>query len=134
MAEDERADVAREDVLCEFELAGRMLDDATKAHAVDISTATVVNRLYYACFHAAQAALYSRGLAPRSHGGVGTLLGSELVQSGEVPREHGRFFNDVETFRRRVDYGSGDVPRDVDELIEGTEAFVRTMRGVAGGD
>lgn len=37
-----------------------MLADAAKAHEVGISKATIVNRLCYACFHAAQAALYAR--------------------------------------------------------------------------
>jgi len=61
-------DVAREDVDGEFDQAVQMLDDARKAHEVGISKNTVVNRLYYCCFHAAQAALYSRD-STRSHTG-----------------------------------------------------------------
>lgn len=130
MSDDERIDVPREAVDREFEQAEQMLADATKAHEVDISKATVVNRLYYACFHAAQAVLYSRGFEPRSHGHVQTLLGRELVQPGDVPREFGRFLNDVETYRRRVDYGSGGVERDAEELLEQTTAFLDAMRRV----
>lgn len=108
-----------------------MLTDARKATEVGISKATVVNRLYYACFHASQGALYARGLNPQSHGRVQTLLGRELIQDGDVPREFGRFLNDMETYRRRVDCGSGGVERDSDDLIQGTAAFLDEMRRVA---
>ena len=127
---DDRGSVPRETVDRQFDRAEQMLADATTANEVDISTATVVNRLYYACFHAAQAALYARGFEPRSHGRVGTLLGRELIQTGEVPREHGRFLNDMATYRRRVDYGSGGIERNVEELIDGTTEFLEAMRKV----
>ena len=134
MAEDDRVDVPRADIVREFERAEQMLSDATTARSVGISTATVVNRLYYACFHAAQAALYARGHDPRSHGRVGTLLGHELVQSGDIPREFGRFFNDMQTYRHRVDYGSGGVERDTSELIDETARFLDAMRRAADAD
>lgn len=107
-----------------------MLADATKANEVDISKATIVNRLYYACFHAAQAALYAQDFHPESHGRVQTLLGQELIQTGRLPREYGRFFNDMETYRRRMDYGSGGVERDTEELLENTTSFVHAIRGI----
>lgn len=104
-------DVAAADIRREWERAEQAYKDAREAHVVGISKATVVNRLYYACFHAAQSVLYSRGFDPGSHGAVGTLLGRELVADGPVNRRHGRFLNDIETYRRRVDYGSGEVER-----------------------
>lgn len=105
-----------------------MLADAEKASEVGISKATIVNRLYYACFHAAQAALYAQGFDPQSHGSVQTLLGRELIKNRDLPREFGRFFNDMETYRRRVDYGSGDVERDTEELLQRTAAFLDAMQ------
>jgi uncharacterized protein (UPF0332 family) len=83
----------------EFERAEQMLADARTAREVDISTATVVNRLSYACFHAAQAALYAHGFDPQSHGGVQTLLGRELITTGDVAREHGRVLSDMDTYQ-----------------------------------
>lgn len=47
---------------------------------------------------------------------------------GDVDREHGRFLNDVETYRRRVDYGSGGVERDTEELLAQTSTFLEAMR------
>lgn len=134
MSDNEGVDVPPEAVDREFEQAAQMFADATTARDVGISKATVVNRLYYACFHAAQAALYARGFDPGSHGRVQTLLGRELIQPGNVDREFGRFRNDMETYRRRVDYGSGGVERDTDDLIQGTAAFLDAMAEITGHD
>lgn len=128
MSDDGERNVPRAAIEREFAKAEQMLADAETAHEVDISMATIVNRLYYACFHAAQAVLYSRGFDPGSHGRVQTLLGRELIRTGEVDREHGRFLNDIETYRRRVDYGSGGVERETEELLGQTRAFLEAMR------
>jgi hypothetical protein len=128
MTEDERVEVPQADIDAELERAEQMLADATKAAEVGISKATIVNRLYYACFHAAQAALYARGWNPQSHRGVQTLFGRELVRSGDVSREFGRFLNDMETYRRRADYGSGGVERESKALIEQTRAFLTAVK------
>jgi uncharacterized protein (UPF0332 family) len=124
---DDAADIPQTDIDREFEKAEQMLADARKAKEVDISKATIVNRLYYACFHAAQGTLYAYGCNPQSHGHVQTLLGRELIQDGIIARKWGRFLNDMETYRRRVDYGSGGVERETDELISQTESFVAVM-------
>lgn len=123
-------DVPRADIDAELERAEQMLSDAKQARQVGISKATVVNRLYYACVHATRAALYARGHDPRSHGQVVTLVGSELVQGGSLDRSLGRFLNDMETYRGRVDFGTGAVERDSSELIEETEALLEAMRDI----
>lgn len=123
-------DVPEADLRAEWERAEQALTDARVAHEAGVPKATVINRLYYACFHAAQAVLYSRGFDPTSHGAVGTLLGRELVQRGTVDRKHGRFLSDMETYRRRVDYGSSAVERETEELLDGTGSFVDAMRAV----
>ena len=58
--------------------ARQALSDAEGARNVNLSDAVVINRLYYACFHAAQAALYDREVEPTTHGGVLTFFGSEM--------------------------------------------------------
>lgn len=90
LVSEDRTDISQVDVDREFSKAEQMLADARKAAEVGISKATIVNRLYYACFHAAQAALYARGFDPRSHGRVKTLIGRELIQNADVSREFGR--------------------------------------------
>lgn len=132
MTDEDRDPIPESIVNREFDRAAQMLSDARTAHDVEISKATIINRLYYACFHAAQAALYARGLNPQSHGQVQTLFGEELVKPGKVARDLGRFLNDMQTYRRRVDYGSGGVERDTGELLQQTSAFLDTMRQIAG--
>ncbi|WP_281259896.1 hypothetical protein [Halalkaliarchaeum desulfuricum] len=36
----------------------------------------------------------------------------------------------METYRRRVDYGTGGVERNTDELLEGTRRFLDAVRAV----
>lgn len=69
--------------------AEQALADATGARDADLSDAVVINRLYYACFHAAQAVLYDRGREPTSHGGVLSLFGSVVVTAGDLPAPTG---------------------------------------------
>lgn len=48
----------------ELDQAREALSDAEGALDADLSAAVVINRCYYACFHAAQAVLYDRGFDP----------------------------------------------------------------------
>lgn len=104
--------------------ARQALDDAEGARDADLSDAAVINRLYYACFHAAQAVLYDRGYEPTSHGGVLSLFGSEVVAAGAAPREHGRFLNRLSELRKQADYGYGEIDEDIDDLLDRTRTFV----------
>lgn len=133
MSEDDHA-IPPATVDREFEQAEQMLTDARTAHEVGISKASIVSRLYYACFHAAQAALYARGFNPQSHGSVQMLLGRELIQEGVIPHTAGRFLNDMETYRQRMDYGSGGVERDTTDLIQQTTEFLDVMRDITNRD
>ena len=83
----------------ELQQARQALDDVTKARDAGLSDAAVINRLYYAAFHAVQAALYDRGFNPTPHGGVRSLFGSELIAAEDASREDGRFFNQLSEFR-----------------------------------
>jgi Uncharacterized conserved protein related to C-terminal domain of eukaryotic chaperone, SACSIN len=58
----------------------------------------VVNRLYYACFHAAQAVLYVREFEPESHRGVISLFGQEIVLEGDASGADGRFLNELRDY------------------------------------
>ena len=92
------------------------------------SERAVINRLYYACFHAAQAVLYERGFDPDTHGGVLTLFGRELVRAGDATGDDGRFFNEIQAYRLAADHEHGSLTADADELFERTTEFVTDMR------
>lgn len=111
----------------QLQQARQALDDATGARDAELSDAVVINRLYYACFHAAQAVLYDRGLNLSSHGGVLSLFGSEVIAVDDAPREYGRFLNRLSELRKQADYGYGTLDENVDALCSRTEQFVSEM-------
>jgi uncharacterized protein (UPF0332 family) len=108
----------------QLQQARQAVADATGASEAGLSDAVVVNRCYYACFHAAQAVLYDRGFEPESHGGVLSLFGSEIVVGGGIPREQGRFLNDLSTLRKQADYGYEPIDEDIDSLLSRITEFV----------
>jgi len=110
--------------------AEQAMSDARGARDAELSDSVVVNRLYYACFHAAQATLYDQGFEPESHGGVLSLFGSEIVLGGGATREHGRLLNRLSNLRKRADYESGPIQADVDELLSEASEFVEAMERI----
>lgn len=114
----------------QFQQAQQSLTDAEGARNAELSDVVVINRLYYACFHAAQAVLYDRGHNPRSHGGVLSLFGSEVVVPGDTPGEHGRFLNRLSELRKQADYGYGQPDEDIDALLSSTRTFVSEMESL----
>ncbi|MFC7138499.1 HEPN domain-containing protein [Halosimplex aquaticum] len=127
MPEDDGPPESSPSVQRELQQAAQALTDAKTGQAAGLSDAAVVNRLYYAAFHAAQAVLYDRGHNPTSHGGVISLFGSEIVVDGEVSREQGRFLNRLSELRKQADYGYEAIAEDIEELLERTEQFVTEM-------
>lgn len=111
----------------ELQQARQALDDATKARDAGLSDSAVINRLYYAAFHAIQAALYARGLEPTSHGGVRSLFGSEIITVGDAPRRDGRFFSQLGELRQQADYGYDELDENVDALHSRTQELVTDM-------
>lgn len=87
----------------------------------------IINRLYYACFHAAQAALYDRDVNPSSHGAVRNLFGQELVLDGEATREQGRLLNTLADLRQQADYGYEPIDEDVETLLTRTRQLVESV-------
>ena len=67
-------------------------------------TNAAVNRLYYACFYAVSALLYSRGFSAVKHSGVRSLFGRHFVKTGLVSKELAAFYNDLFESRQESDY------------------------------
>lgn len=122
--DDAPSEAAVEDQLRQ---AYQALSDAKGARDAELSDTVVVNRLYYACFHAAQAVLYDREHDPTTHGGVLSLFGSEIVKEGNAARADGRFLNDLGELRQKADYGYGTIDEDIDALLTRTRQFVSEM-------
>ncbi|PSQ70956.1 MAG: hypothetical protein BRD38_03730 [Bacteroidetes bacterium QH_9_67_14] len=65
---------------------------------------TAVNRLYYACFYAAEALLASGQHSAKTHKGVRTLFNKHFVKPGSFPPDLADFYNDLFDERMKSDY------------------------------
>ena len=92
------------------------------------------NRAYYAMFNAAHAALWAAGVQEigvviKTHSGLVSVFGQELVKTGMVNAEYGRALGHVHKTRLLADY-TADPPAEADakETIALAEAFVAAMQ------
>lgn len=93
---------------------------------------SIVNRLYYASFHAAQAALHTRGFDPSTHGGVVEVFGRELIEKGEATRNDGRFLHNLQDERDAADYNLSydSLGVDIEARFARTETFIADMETI----
>jgi uncharacterized protein (UPF0332 family) len=66
--------------------------------------ATVINRLYYSCYHATKALLLTKNLIPKTHSGVVTMLHQHFVLPGDFDIEHASFYSSLLQQRMEEDY------------------------------
>lgn len=62
------------------------------------------NRLYYAMFHAVNAALESRGVKTKTHAGALQQFSLNFVKNGPLDRKFGSFLERTEQLRTSADY------------------------------
>lgn len=115
----------------ELREANDALSDVDELLQVDVTEKPIVNRLYYACFHAARAALHTRGFDPSTHQGVVSLFGREAVKKGDASGDDGRFVNEMRTYRTTADYEHEPLDVDINALYERTKTFVSDMDALA---
>ncbi len=65
---------------------------------------TVVNRLYYSCFHATTALLLTKSLTSKTHKGVSKLLHEHFVHNGSFDGQQATFFGLLMKERMDDDY------------------------------
>lgn len=65
---------------------------------------TVINRLYYGCFHATKALLLTKDLTPKTHSGVINMLHLHFVQVGTFDMQQASFFSRLMQQRIEDDY------------------------------
>jgi uncharacterized protein (UPF0332 family) len=115
-----------EDPATELELAHGALAEAEALRQQEAERGTV-NRLYYACFHAARAVLYDRGFDPESHDTVIRWFGREIILEGDASDADGRFLRQLYTKRQNADYRQKKLVVNVDSLYARAEIFVDDM-------
>ena len=116
----------RRNVLVELEEADRCLRAAVALHAIALWK-DALNRLYYAVYHLGLAVLLTEGIEPRTHKGLHSLLGSELVRSGRLPAHVQHRIARLQTYRELADYDRDFVATR--ELVETELAAAREVRG-----
>ena len=65
---------------------------------------SAINRLYYAAFYAVQALLLTKNLSSVKHSGIRSLFQQQFVKEGIIPKELGRFYNQLYKNRQKSDY------------------------------
>ncbi len=93
---------------------------------------TLVNRMYYAAFHAVTALLINNGLHAGTHQGLYILLSRHFIKEGVLSVDEGRLFARLETLREKGDYNCFIDPEaeDVLPLLEPTKAFIEHIRQI----
>lgn len=91
---------------------------------------TASNRLYYACFRAAQAALVSVGVEPpKTHKGTRMLFRKHLVDTGRVHESVGATLDKMEEYRLLADYSETNTTKDeVLAALQHVDVFLDTIR------
>lgn len=91
---------------------------------------TLVNRMYYAVFHAVSALLIHNALQVHTHRGALNAFNKEFVRTGIFSIEEGRLFSQLEGLRERGDYNCFiDASEDeVVPLIEPLKALINKIK------
>ena len=91
---------------------------------------SVINRLYYACFYAASAALLYKGIGAKSHTGVLGMIAEHFVKAKEISIEDFHVYSKLMNWRTKGDYGDlFDFSKDdVDMVFEPAKHFVDTIK------
>ncbi len=79
------------------------LDDA-KILAENDKWNSTINRLYYACYYAISALLLNEGLNTSTHNGTKSLFSEKFVKSGIIPKDLGKIYSQLFTWRQKGDY------------------------------
>jgi len=100
----------------------RLLFDSGHLH-------TAANRIYYACFYAVSALLFTDGLSSAKHSGVRTLFDQHWIKTGRLPKHLGRSYRRFYEMRQKGDYADlvAFEANEVERHLEGAAAFVNAI-------
>ncbi len=123
---------SKEDIIrIKISKAIRTLSEAEKMIEFNFSTAAL-NRLYYACFYAATALLFSKDIFTKTHTGVKQMLGLHFISTGQPSITFGQFYSNIFRSRQGYDYDDfADADMEmVKELIIIAKEFVDESRKI----
>jgi uncharacterized protein (UPF0332 family) len=98
----------------------------------DGDTDGTINRLYYALYHAARAALADASVEiPKSHAGLISAFGTNFVKTGKISPSLGKLLNRLEHKRLIADYSGDEAdPKELPELIAQSQLFLSAVRAL----
>ncbi len=86
-----------------LERAKDTLDDA-RILADKAKWNSTINRLYYAAYYAIIALLLNSNLKPTTHKGVKSEFSNHFIKSQKIPKEFGKIYSQLFTWRQKGDY------------------------------
>jgi uncharacterized protein (UPF0332 family) len=86
-----------------------------------------VSRAYYAMFYAARALLSEKNIYPKTHRGLISQFGLQIVKGGKFKKEIFDLFARAQEDREEADYGllSEIGEEEAKKIIEGAEEFLK---------
>ena len=87
------------------------------------------NRLYYACFYAANSLLINDGHRAHTHNGVKSLLSLKYIKENKIDKSFINIYGSLFNMRQRGDYEDWvDIEeKDIIPLLEPAEKFIAEM-------
>ena len=91
---------------------------------------TLVNRMYYAIFHAVSALMIHNAISIHTHRGALNAFNKEFVRTGVFTEDEGHLFSKLEGLRERGDYNCFvDATEDeIVPLIEPLKALIEKIK------
>ena len=96
---------------------------------------TLVNRMYYAIFHAVSALLIHNAIQVHTHRGALIAFNKEFVRTGVFSAEEGHLFSQLEGLRERGDYNCfiDATEEEIVPMIEPLKALIEKIKQVIAG-
>ena len=119
-------------VLIEYRL--KQADDALQEARIlldaEMSSRSVMNRLYYAMFYAVLALLQERQMGTSKHVGAIALFDREFVKTGLLSKDLSKVLHRAFELRQKGDYmEDGDVSKEsIQEMLPETSSFVEKVK------
>ncbi|MBQ7438718.1 MAG: HEPN domain-containing protein [Paludibacteraceae bacterium] len=91
---------------------------------------TLVNRMYYAVFHAVSALMIHNAIHVHTHRGALIAFNKEFVRTGVFSEEEGHLFSKLEGMRERGDYNCfiDTTEEEIVPLIEPLKALIAKIK------
>ena len=121
-------------VAAEWARARSLRDAAGKELAAGIFERAAAT-LYFAAVHACRALLASRGIEPRSHRGLRSMVSLHFVKPGALAPEVARALSDLQEAREGADYiATFTVSREeAERLAQACDAILAAVEPLLGG-